>query len=928
MSDDALDLPNPVDPLVEEFLARRRAGEALSVTSFCAAHAEHEAALRELLPMLVALEDHKRDRSSSGSGLRRAQVPQLERLGDFKIVRELGRGGMGVVFEAVQESLGRKVALKVLPQSALLTGNQLERFVREAQIAAQLHHSNIVPVYGSGESDGYHWYAMQFVVGVSLDRWQTEQRRAPPVGVGAWRARANFVARLGQQAAGALHWAHLQGTLHRDIKPGNLLLEQNDHLWVTDFGLAKALEQDGLTRSGDVLGTLQYMAPEQFAGQYDVRSEVYALGVTLYELLTLQPAFAGSSRSELMERIRSQRPESLRKLCPELPQDLVVVVEKAMAREPGDRYPDAGALAADLQAFADDRPVAARRLSRRAQLWRWCRRNRGMAALAASTLLAVVAAAVTGWVAYGIADVARVDAAAALQREAQQSQRNDANVKLMLAGLSDVFDALIGRDPTLLFEVDPETGEQTVITRQVVDPRSIRALEDMLRLYHDFAAQNADDQQLRFETARAHRRVGAIHVRLGKPANLASAANAYQQALQLLAAITDRDVTREKVAVLADLGRLEQRNRDLPAASRHLLAALAELEQVDGPAPLWARFERAQDHYLLAQLADGSGLPRGPGGPPGPGSGERREMGRVLQTSQRHLTLALAAVAELLTAEPQNVEFRALQARCLLLTGRLAGRRGERPRDPADEAQRERGLAILRELVAYHPEAEHLRFSLAEGLLGSRGPRGRRDEPPRRDEPSRRAVDPAELALEFEHLREAKAHASLLVEQQPLLDEYQGLALRTALQLGRALREQALRAEPAEAMLLRQQAQAELDTAVRIGSRLLAGEGAGNVRFVRDVADARRLRINLFAAEADWGAVADELDAIADLFEQQAALAAAAGQPAGPFPGGLVEGREFAHAMEMAQWIGRSEVVDRLRKLRDQWQALDGRRPR
>ncbi|MBL8735217.1 MAG: serine/threonine protein kinase, partial [Planctomycetes bacterium] len=553
MSDDASDLPNPVDPLVEEFLARRRAGEALSVTEFCAAHTEHEAALRELLPMLVALEDHKRDRASSGSGVRRAQVPQLQRLGDFKIVRELGRGGMGVVFEAVQESLGRKVALKVLPQSALLTGNQLERFVREAQIAAQLHHSNIVPVYGSGESDGYHWYAMQFIVGASLDRWQAEQRQAPPVGSGAWRTRARYVARLGQQAASALHWAHLQGTLHRDVKPGNLLLEQNDHLWVTDFGLAKALEQDGLTRSGDVLGTLQYLAPEQFAGQYDVRSEVYALGVTLYELLTLQPAFAGSSRSELMERIRTQRPESLRKLCPELPQDLVVVVEKAMAREPGDRYPDAGALAADLQAFVDDRPVAARRLSMRAHVWRWCRRNRGMAVLAASTLLAVVAAAVTGWVAYGIADVARAEASAALQREAQQSQRNDANVKLMLAGLSDVFDDLIGRDPTLLFEIDPETGEQTVITRQVVDPRSIRALEDMLRLYHDFAAQNADDQQLRFETARAHRRVGAIHVRLGKPANLASAANAYQQALQLLAAITDRDVTREKVAVLADL---------------------------------------------------------------------------------------------------------------------------------------------------------------------------------------------------------------------------------------------------------------------------------------------------------------------------------------------------------------------------------------
>ena len=273
---------DPIDLLVERFLAARRNDAKLTVESFAAAHPEHAGLLLDLLPTIVALEDHKRERASSGSGRRRASVPQLERLGEFKIVREIGRGGMGVVFEAVQESLGRKVALKVLPQAALLTGNQLERFRREAQIAAQLHHSNIVPVFGSGESDGYHWYAMQFIVGESLDGWRAEQTAAPPQGSGAWRARARFVARLGVQAAEALHYAHGAGTLHRDVKPGNLLLEANDHLWVTDFGLAKALEAEGLTHSGDLLGTLQYMAPEQFAGSYDVRSEVYALGVTLY----------------------------------------------------------------------------------------------------------------------------------------------------------------------------------------------------------------------------------------------------------------------------------------------------------------------------------------------------------------------------------------------------------------------------------------------------------------------------------------------------------------------------------------------------------------------------------------------------------------------------------------------------------------------
>src|SRR5690606_36336456 len=137
-------------------------------------------------------------------------------------------------------------------------------------------------VYGSGESDGYHWYAMQYLDGQSLDQWRQTQSGMVPQGSGAWHNRARFVARMGVAAASALHYAHGLGTLHRDIKPGNLLLDRDEHVWVTDFGLAKALEAEGLTHSGDMLGTLQYMAPEQFAGNYDVRTEVYALGVTLY----------------------------------------------------------------------------------------------------------------------------------------------------------------------------------------------------------------------------------------------------------------------------------------------------------------------------------------------------------------------------------------------------------------------------------------------------------------------------------------------------------------------------------------------------------------------------------------------------------------------------------------------------------------------
>src|SRR5690606_16256997 len=213
------------------------------------------------------------------------------------------------------------------------------------------HHSHIVPVFGSGQSDGFHWYAMQFIAGQSLDQWRRERAAAPPRDAAGWREHARRVARIGAQAASALAHAHAQRTLHRDVKPANLLLERGEHVWVADFGLAKALEVEGLTQASDLLGTLQYMAPEQFAGRYDERSEVHALGVTLYELLLLRPAFSGRTRSEIVEQVRSQRPPALLRERPELPPDLAVVVERAMAREPGDRYPGPRELAADLEAF-------------------------------------------------------------------------------------------------------------------------------------------------------------------------------------------------------------------------------------------------------------------------------------------------------------------------------------------------------------------------------------------------------------------------------------------------------------------------------------------------------------------------------------------------------------------------------------------------
>ena len=206
------------------------------------------------------------------------------------------------------------------------------------------------------------------------------------------------MARIGIQAAEALHYAHAQGTLHRDIKPSNLLLDLQGTVWITDFGLAKAADEADLTRTGDILGTLRYMAPERFRGVSDPRGDVYGLGMTLYELLTFEPAFAEADRERLIHQVTQSEPTRPSRLNPEVPRDLETICLKAIDREPTHRYPTAGELAEDLQLYLEDRPIRARRASVGERAWRWCRRNPVVAGLTAAvaTLLIAVAAVATG----------------------------------------------------------------------------------------------------------------------------------------------------------------------------------------------------------------------------------------------------------------------------------------------------------------------------------------------------------------------------------------------------------------------------------------------------------------------------------------------------------------------------------------------------
>lgn len=565
--------------LLDRYVCALEAGTAPAVAELVEQNPEFSSVLPEYLEGLEkiqeSIEQHAPSTSSPTSDHAPVQEAPPRQIGEYAIERVIGRGGMGVVYEARQASLNRQVALKVLPFAAVLDQRQISRFRTEAQAAAGLHHPNIVPVFAVGQERGVHFYAMQFIEGQSLREAIDELKErdghavtagglpepealperstidlnlenqaslncsfsgseSPPT-VKSKKAQASTVAlrvegelstirsvrssnyfraiaELGAQMADALAHAHEYGVVHRDVKPSNLMIDQQGKPWVTDFGLARVQSEMSVTLPGDVVGTLRYMSPEQARGRGDLvdgRSDIYALGATLYEAITLQPAHPGDDHEALIKRITSGDPIPPRKLNPAIPVDLETIVLRAMERSRDDRYLTATDLASDLRRFLQGRPTEARRPTVVDHTVKWVRRHQrlvgvGVACLALLSVVSITAALLVSG--------AQRETAAALA----QSQASLVLAKTHYRQAREVVDHFGGDLSDRLTDVPGS------------EPIRRELLADTLRYYESFLESSADDSALGADLASTQFKSGVIAEKLG---DLPGAATHYQATL-------------------------------------------------------------------------------------------------------------------------------------------------------------------------------------------------------------------------------------------------------------------------------------------------------------------------------------------------------------------------------------------------------------
>ena len=756
-----------LDQLGEHFAKAIRGGKYPNIDAYTQLYPDHADEIRELLQSISLIETFKQSKIAVADPT--ARLPTFKQLDDYKIIREIGRGGMGVVFEAIHEPLGRKVAIKVLANNLLGASKNLVRFRREARAAAKLRHTNIVPVFGVGTDGDHHYYVMDYIDGMSLHQWLTgidhdrletaptlddhavtktmsgadanpedetdfvEQTSFSQPPVKDTPAYQRWVANLGAVAADALHYAHSQGVLHRDIKPANLLLDKQNNLWIADFGLAKLAEQNAVTATGDIVGTPQYMPPESFEGRYDVRSEVYALGLTLYEMLTLRPAIEGNGTADIIRKATKGVTLRPRKLNPRLAPDLETIILKALSHDPEYRYGTARELCDDLKCYLAHLPIAARKTRLTERVIRWSRREPKVAALTITTFTLLVALAGVSAAGFWQTNKA-LQRAQASEQDANQSlaleiaARTDAdqqrqlaqyNLHVAVSALNEVMENISRRG----IETGAEfLGEVTDTTSPNVSPDDAELLHSLLGFFDELGKNNSKD--LLAESAVAAKYAGDINMRLG---DLPKAEAAFNEALERTRELAkcERDETTHIVtqaAILNELalitglrGRLKHADSIFFQTKRMLQSCSDVMATPDG------RFQYAIAHRLVASHATRIGLDD-----PSPVQrGGRLWLSRrsrffepnpQLELAQAVLQESIDVLTKLKQDYPEDKQYQVELARAYrdkAITASVA-----RNREEAERAI-QHSIRLFDELLAANPDLDAVRYELALTLSSS-----------------------------------------------------------------------------------------------------------------------------------------------------------------------------------------------------------------
>ncbi len=684
------------DAILEAFSNECRAGKNPSIDDYIKRYPQHKADIESLFPSVQWMEQLKDAEQEERANISHAAAKTPSKtIEDYRIVREIGRGGMGIVYEAYQKTLQRRVALKLLHEKAIPSAKRVARFAREARSAAGLHHTNIVPVFGFGEYEKTHYYAMQYIDGVNIEQVVSALRKTiskNPNGngssatssssamshasalqkgtynkprriesesqigsavkqqpssdntvvdkvhsmtvdeIGSNSAAFDFsscdtfdlfqltsetqnsddeaaddieteiqpnrsadldfeklsapywksVARIGFQIADALHYAHSNRVIHRDIKPANLLLDSRGTVWVTDFGLAKAIEEDNLTKTGDTVGTLRYMSPEQVSGKVDLRSDIYSLGLTLYELATLHKAFEQQNQAQLFKSKTTGAIDGPRKLNPYVPRDLETIIIKATATNPEARYQTAGQFAADLQLFLEDRPIQSRRANMLERTWRWTRRNPVVASLTALAMALLLITAVVSTVSNIRTSKALAEAKEAneeaekqkklvkkklteVQTEKQKAMDNlklaEKNLGIAVDAFGEVQRNLASRGQPESMDIEYQGSNNAIYTTQLTE-EDAKLLSSLIGFYEQFIELNTANTNLHLRKAEAYHYVGNAYSRL-REFDLAD--QSFQKAEKLY-----QDLIRqnpEDVSLIATLARIYNDHGEMYSSS-------------------------------------------------------------------------------------------------------------------------------------------------------------------------------------------------------------------------------------------------------------------------------------------------------------------------------------------------------------------------